>query len=176
MPCSQPAPARSFRWMRAMLSGLLLTLAVPVIAQAPGDTVYVKVATTKLRSGASATSPAVADLARGTALTITAKEGTRFQVKTATGQTGYVVNLHVATSKPDAETLSSGGLMKSDMAANEKQTAASLRGLDEIAIDSAKRRGLKAESIKMAEKMEKNGDAITRPDVVKFQKEGGVGL
>ncbi|GEM_PF-3337765 len=145
-------------------------------AQKPGGKVYVKVSGAKLRGGAEATAPVVAELARGAELAVVAVEGTRVKASYQ-GKQGYISRLHVSETRPEeggGGTL--GGMARSDVSADERQTVASLRGLNPAAKAMAEREGVRAECVKWVDRMEQQSARITQPEVQNFLQGGGVGL
>lgn len=157
-----------------LLTAVMLSLSLPALGQKAGDTWYVKVNTTKLRSGTDASASVLADLPQGTALKVVENAGTRLKV-TAGSQTGYVMKLHVSDAKP-ASGGGLSGLARSDVQANERQTVASLRGLSPAAKTMAQREGLSENSVKWAEKMEQDAAAISPNDVENFLRAEKIGL
>ena len=156
-----------------MAGALFLLVAAAAWSQ---ETVYVKVKDAPVRSGTAATDSVVATLTKGAALTVVAKEGTRYKVKLSTGQEGYISRLHVSDTQPSDGSGALSGLGRSDVQANEAQMVSSIRGLSPAAKRMAEEGKDTQKYVKWAEQMETESAKITPAEVKNFLQTGGIGL
>lgn len=147
--------------------------ATQAAAQSAGDTVYAKRGSVEVRAGTSLRDPVVAELNQGDEMTIVAVEGTRYQVRTATGATGYVSRLNVTEDRPSGGRRPLGIGVQDTRGPQERSSATAIRGLDEMAEENAVARGQEA-ALADARTMEEIAATVTASDVEAFVNEGGL--
>jgi hypothetical protein len=135
-------------------------------------TVYVVPQSAVIRDGLGG--KAIANVSQGTALTVLANDRLQVQVRTPSGQVGYIPKRQVQSAPPAAPNRNIGGLIREDRSATELRTAASMRGLSEEAKDLARSEGITEEAIRSVEEFEKFALSITDSDVDQFRTQGGL--
>ncbi len=138
-------------------------------AQKAGDTVYVKRDGTEIKDEGGKTTVATVDSSQP--LSVIAIDGTKIQVKTADGKTGYLSKLRITTKAPAGGSALS---IKDDLGPSERSNVSSVRGLNPMA-ESYVENGEATEKAKQdTETIAALAKAITADDVKNFAKEGGV--
>jgi hypothetical protein len=135
-------------------------------------TVYVIPQSAVIRDGLGG--KAVANVTQGTPLTVLADDRLQLQVRTPTGQVGYIPKRQVQSAPPAGKDRNLGGLIREDRSAAELRTAASMRGLSDEAKDLARSEGITEEAIRSVEEFEKFALGITETDVDQFRTQGGL--
>jgi len=143
-------------------------------AAASLGTAYAKRAGVEVKRTTERTSPNVATLKSGEAVTVLLKDGARLKVRTAGGAEGFVAALNIA-STPPAQTGSRSGIIIADnMSPGERQNVSSVRGLSPMAKEYALAAQLPEKATRDVEKMEANGKSVSASALSTFLKEGQV--
>jgi hypothetical protein len=135
-------------------------------------TVYVVPQSVVVRDGLGGKS--VARVTQGTALTVLADDRLQLQVRTPTGEVGYIPKRQVQSAPPATGGRNVGGLIREDRSAQELRTAASMRGLSEEAKELARTEGISEEAIVATENFEKFALSISEAEVDAFLTQGGL--
>lgn len=164
----------------------LLTLAAAACFLASAGfaatTLYVTSDGAELKSAGSSAAETIAELKRGTELTLVAQEGRWYQVSTPGNQTGWIYRGRVSEDKPEMEDLDSGGgglggllggLTGSDISADAADSSRSIRGLSPEAREYAKSTGTPQETQDALDFV--TSLAVTENDIDQFLKQGNVG-
>ncbi|MFO7838097.1 MAG: SH3 domain-containing protein [Desulfosalsimonadaceae bacterium] len=136
-----------------------------------------------LKADRSISSATVAELARGTELTVEASESRWYRVRTAKGHSGWVYRGKVSEQPPGAADEPSGeegglddmlgGLSGSSVDANAADSARSIRGLSPEAEAYARKTGTPEQSRKALDQV--LSLAVSKEEVARFLKKGEVG-
>ena len=122
-------------YLMATITCFSLLVSVDVGAQ---QTIWVSSPSSKLQSEKSASSTTVATLQVGTELSVISSEGRWYQVKTPSGETGWIYRGKIsdtppetAQTQPKGDSLGGllGGLTGSSIRADASDTSRSIRGL-----------------------------------------------
>ena len=155
------------------------SVTLPVFA---ATTLYVTSDGAELKSAAASASETIAELKRGTELTLVAQEGRWYQVSAPGNQTGWIYRGRVSEDKPEMEDLDSGGgglggllggLTGSDISADAADSSRSIRGLSPEAREYAKSTGTPQETQDALDFV--TSLAVTENDIDQFLKQGNIG-
>jgi uncharacterized protein YgiM (DUF1202 family) len=152
---------------------LLFWIMISGFSSALAETLYVKTPSAELKNSTAATAQVVAQLPRGTALTVKSKQGNWIEV-TAGGKTGWVYRFKVSTTKPSGgggDLLA--GLGGGGAKAREGSTAVSMRGLSPTSEKYAGRANITPAHIDMVKHME--AVKVDQAQVATFLKDGKLG-
>ncbi|MDX2177000.1 MAG: SH3 domain-containing protein [Candidatus Sumerlaeia bacterium] len=139
-----------------------------------GETVFVSSREAVLRQTSSPSSPVVATLGQGAALTVREVQGLRYLVETGTGQRGYIVRLNTSATRPRTTTDGMGGLLRDDRGAAEQRTSGSIRGLRPEAIKMREDGEVGSATVDDVTAMQDLAASITDAEIDAFNAEGGV--
>ena len=160
--------SRNRKLLRTLFAASALGVAGLCYAQA-AESVWTK-QNVDLREGKSGFSPVVVTAAKGSQLTVLAREGTWLKVQLGDKQ-GYVFQGATSPTKVGSGA-SMGDMMAGGDTTSGMSTASAAKGLDPIAEDYAKGKKLDP---KVVDAMIDRNKAITDAERVAFMKEGNVG-
>lgn len=152
----------------------LALLLVPVLLSA--QTMYVSKDEVKVTEEKSPMSPVVDTLRLGDQVRVLEKIDRHYKIRTQSGKTGWVFKFKLTDQKVGG---GGGGDMLSGLtgetriAAREARTGGSIRGLKETSERYAATKQIEPASRNAVQKMEDR--AISREELLKFQREGSVG-
>ncbi len=158
-----------------VLSVGLASIFLPALSQA--ETMYAKRGGTKVTAEQSPTSKVIGTLDVGDPVQVMKKDGRKYQVKLANGQTGWVFQFKLTDSPPAEKSGGGSGLSaltgKSTIAAREARAGGSIRGLKETTANYAKSKHIDPAHQRAVDDMEAR--IVTKEELAAFQREGGVG-
>lgn len=159
------------RTITAATVGLALLL-VPGLLSA--QTMYVSKDEVKVTEEKSPMSPVVDTLRLGDQVRVLEKSDRHYKIRTQSGKTGWVFKFKLSDQKVGGGgDLLSGLTGETRIAAREARTGGSIRGLKETSERYAVTKQIDPASRNAVQKMEDR--AISREDLLKFQREGSVG-
>lgn len=147
-----------------------------------GTTLYVTSDGAELKSESSSSSPTVAELKRGSALTLLSAEGRWYQVTTENNQSGWIYRGKVSEEEPEIEDLEDdegglggllGGLSGSDINADAADSSRSIRGLSPEAKEYAHATGTPQQSQDALDSVISR--TVSDSEIDQFLKAGKVG-
>ena len=164
----------------------LLTLAATAYfltsAGFAATTLYVTSDGAELKSAGTSAADTIAELKRGTELTLESQEGRWYRVSTTSNQTGWIYRGKVSEDKPEIEDTGSdsgglggllGGLSGSDINADAADSSRSIRGLSPEAKEYAKSTGTSQQSQDALDYV--TSLAVTDNEIDQFLKQGKIG-
>jgi uncharacterized protein YgiM (DUF1202 family) len=164
--------------IRKRLALFIITVIVGIgffLGQALAETVYVQGKTAKLRAGKTSLDRVVADLKFGDSLEVLRKDGTWFEVRTATGVNGWIFANKTTATKPSGQDDELARLGKTFRRTESSEVTASAgaRGLDKVSEGYANRVGITKQQREAVDRM--TAYQITDQEVEDFLKDGGLG-
>jgi uncharacterized protein YgiM (DUF1202 family) len=151
----------------------------PVFA---ATTLYVTSDGAELKTAASSSADTLAELKRGTELTLESQEGRWYRVSTRSNQSGWIYRGKVSEDKPEIEDIESdgaglggllGGLSGSDINADAADSSRSIRGLSPEAREYAKSTGTPQQSQDALDFV--TSLTVTEDEINQFLKQGKIG-
>ena len=162
-----------------LIFSVIITFSICVAAQ----TLYVTSKDATLKADSSSASATIVELKRGTELTVVAKDGRWYSVKTPTGEKGWIYRGKVSEEPPEIEDMEDeegegvggllGGLSGSDINADAADSSRSIRGLSPEAKEYAKATGSPREIQNALDSVIER--SITDKEIDRFLKEGKIG-
>ena len=165
---------RSFIRQFALLCGFLIGSWMCVDAVL-ADTMYVRAKTAQLRAGKTSLDKVTADLRYGDELEILRKDGNWVEVKTGSGQRGWIFSNKLSSTKPtggDSELASLGKGYRQKEASSVTASAGS-RGLDTVSEGYAKQAGITKDVRDSVDRMA--AYSISDQEVEEFLRKGRLG-
>lgn len=167
----------------SIVSSVLAFLTFFIIASAiAATTLYVTSEDAELKSESSSSSDTIAELKRGSALTLVDTEGRWYKVTTSMSETGWIYRGKVSEDQPDIEDTADdgtglggllGGLSGSDINADAADSSRSIRGLSPEAKEYAQTTGTPQQSQDALDSVISR--KITDQEIDRFLKNGKIG-
>jgi uncharacterized protein YgiM (DUF1202 family) len=139
------------------------------------ESVYVQAKTAQLRAGKTSLDKITANLRYGDALEVLRRDGTWIEVKTGTGDRGWIFANKVSSTKPSGDDSDLASLGKSfrRKEASDVTASAGSRGLDKVSEGYARQAGITKEVQDSVDRM--TAYRITDQEVEEFLRKGRLG-
>lgn len=164
------------------LTFLFITAATAPFPAFAATTLYVTSDRAELKAESSSSAETIAELKRGTELTLETTEGRWHRVTTENNRTGWIYRGKVSEDKPEIEDIEGGGeglggllsgLSGSDISADAADSSRSIRGLSPEAKEYAESTGTPQQSQDALDYV--LSLTIADPEIDQFLKQGNVG-